>query len=73
MGGPGAVDHLDLSQREQQVLELLDSPLSLAEIGHELFLSANTVKWHLRHLYRKLGVHNRLDAVGRAQRLGLIE
>ena len=52
-----------LSEREQTVLELLDSELSVREIADHLFLSQNTVKAHVRSIYRKLGVSSRLSAV----------
>src|SRR3954471_1615478 len=45
-----------LSSRERQVLGYAPSMLSAAEIGSELFVSVNTVKAHLRSIYRKLGV-----------------
>lgn len=70
--GAGPVDAIDLSEREWEVLQLLDTPKSLNEVGQDLFVSINTVKWHVRRLYRKLGVHNRVDAVVRARQLGLI-
>ena len=46
--------------------------MSAPEIGAELYLSANTVKTHLRHLYRKLGAHSRHEAVQRARAIGLL-
>lgn len=52
-----------LSEREKTVLTLLDSELSVREIADHLFLSQNTVKAHVRSIYRKLGVSSRLSAV----------
>jgi DNA-binding CsgD family transcriptional regulator len=60
-----------LTEREVAVLHLLGGPLSLREIGHELYVSANTVKTHTQAIYRKLGVSSRHDAVARAKRLGI--
>jgi LuxR family transcriptional regulator, maltose regulon positive regulatory protein len=57
---------------ELAVLRLLATDLSQREIGSELFLSVNTVKTHTRHLYGKLGVGSRTEAVRRASALGLI-
>ena len=48
------------------------SEMTLSEIAKELFLSVNTVSTHMRHLYAKLGVHNRHGAVDRARALGLL-
>ena len=42
------------------------------EIANELFLSVNTVGTHKRHLFAKLGVHSRHEAVDRARALGLL-
>ncbi len=60
------------SEAELAVLRLLDSDLSVREVGERLFLSPNTIRTHVRALYRKLGVHSREDAVARATVLGLL-
>jgi len=60
------------SPAELAVLRLLESELSVRQIGEELFLSANTVRTHSRSIYRKLSVNSRADAVARADALGLI-
>jgi LuxR family maltose regulon positive regulatory protein len=61
-----------LTEREQRILRYLPTMLSNAEIGAEVFVSLNTVKTHLRSIYRKLGANGRADAVERARRLGLL-
>ncbi|HEX6418170.1 MAG TPA: LuxR C-terminal-related transcriptional regulator [Acidimicrobiales bacterium] len=61
-----------LSERELSVLRYLPSRLSNREIGAELYVSLNTVKSHLKTIYRKLDVERRDDAVRRARQLGLI-
>jgi LuxR family transcriptional regulator, maltose regulon positive regulatory protein len=63
---------LELSERELTVLRLLASELSQREIGSELYISLNTVKGHVRSIFRKLGVAARAEAVARARELGLI-
>jgi len=60
-----------LTEREAVVLRMLGGTLTLREIGHELYLSANTVKTHTQAIYRKLGVSSRHDAVARGKRLGI--
>jgi LuxR family maltose regulon positive regulatory protein len=60
-----------LTNRERSVLTLLPSMMNNAEIAAELFLSVNTVKVHLKSLYRKLGVNNRRQAVRAGRRLEL--
>ena len=62
-----------LTEREVTVLALLQSTLSLREIGHELYLSPNTVKTHARAAYRKLGVSTRQDAIARAHETGVLK
>ena len=61
-----------LSDREQAVLRYLPTMMSNAEIASELFLSVNTVKTHLKSIYRKLGATRRRDAVERARRVELL-
>lgn len=61
-----------LSDRELQVLTHLSEMLSTAEIAAEMYLSVNTVKTHLRSIYRKLAAAHRGEAVRRARQLRLI-
>jgi LuxR family transcriptional regulator, maltose regulon positive regulatory protein len=61
-----------LTESETRVLRYLPTHLGVPEIAAELFLSANTVRTHLQHLYRKLGVHSRGEAVQRARAIGLL-
>lgn len=61
-----------LSEREREVLGHLSEMLSTAEIAAEMYLSVNTVKTHLRSIYRKLSAAHRGEAVRRARQLHLI-
>jgi LuxR family maltose regulon positive regulatory protein len=61
-----------LTERELIVLRHLRSMLSTPEIASMLCVSANTVKTHVKNVYRKLGVGRRRDAIRRAQEVGLI-
>ncbi len=61
-----------LTEREREVLELLPSMRSVAEIAEDLAVSANTVKTHQRAIYHKLGADNRRAAVLRARTVGLL-
>ena len=56
-----------LSQRELQVLRLLDTALTGPEIARELFVSHNTLRSHTKHIFTKLGVNSRPAAVSRAK------
>jgi DNA-binding CsgD family transcriptional regulator len=61
-----------LSSSEIRVLRNLPTNLTAPEIAIELYVSHNTVRAHLRHLYAKLGTHRRADTVARARALGLL-
>lgn len=64
--------HPQLTPREREVLQLVATGRTNAEIAEHLRLSPNTVKEHASSMFRKLGVRNRAEAVQRAQRLGLL-
>jgi LuxR family maltose regulon positive regulatory protein len=68
--GEGLVE--PLSQREQVVLSYLPSWVSSNEIAAELYISLNTLKSHLRSIYRKLGASSRREAVVLARSRGLL-
>lgn len=61
-----------LTHRELDLLALLPTPLTNTELAERLFVSVNTVKSHLKSIYRKLDVDSRDNAVARARRLGLL-
>jgi len=60
------------SGSEIRVLRYLPTNLSVSEIANQLYISPNTVRTHVRHLYAKLGTHRRTDTVERARALGLL-
>jgi DNA-binding NarL/FixJ family response regulator len=62
-----------LSDREVEVLECLVDGLTTLQISSKLFISENTVKTHVRHIFEKLSVSNRAEAVGKALQMGLIK
>lgn len=61
-----------LSTTEMRVLEYLPTHLTMAQIASELYVSLNTIRSHMRHLYIKLDTHRRTDTVNRARALGLL-
>ena len=61
-----------LSSREVEVLRLVASGMSNAEISRALFVSLATVKKHINNIYRKLGTHSRTSALARARELHLL-
>jgi LuxR family transcriptional regulator, maltose regulon positive regulatory protein len=61
-----------LTERELAVLAQLPTMRTNEEIARDFYVSINTIKSHLTHLYRKLGVGNRREAVRRGRELGLI-
>jgi len=62
-----------LTAREHEVLTLMASGLSAAEIGAQLFVAPSTVKTHMGHIYEKLDVSDRAACVAQAMRHGLLE
>jgi LuxR family maltose regulon positive regulatory protein len=61
-----------LTVRELEILRLIAAGRSNPEIAELLYLSLNTVKWHVKNLYGKLGVSSRVEAAARAQELELL-
>jgi len=61
-----------LSESEARVLRFLPTNLSAPEISGQLYVSVNTVRTHMRHVYEKLGAHSRAEAVDRARAIGLL-
>jgi LuxR family maltose regulon positive regulatory protein len=55
-----------------QVLRLIHAGLTNQEIADQIVIAVSTVKWHINHLYAKLGVHTRTQALARAKELGLL-
>ena len=61
-----------LSERETAVLDAVARGLSNREIGRQLWISEQTVKFHLRNVYRKLGISSRTEAARYAYRTGRV-
>jgi ATP/maltotriose-dependent transcriptional regulator MalT len=61
-----------LTERELEVLKLLAERLSIQEISGRLFISPSTVQQHMHHIYRKLNVVNKRQAVASAEMLGIL-
>ena len=57
-----------LTQREWEVLDLMTDGASTADITRELVLTTDTVRTHVRHIFRKLHAHSRAEAVELARR-----
>jgi LuxR family transcriptional regulator, maltose regulon positive regulatory protein len=71
-GGTPAGLREDLSEAELRVVRYLPTNLRASDIAAELFVSTNTIRTHLRHIYAKLDAHGRAEAVDRARELGLL-
>ena len=75
---PDAINHLEeqekieLSQREIEVLEQLAKGLSYTKIAENIIISPSTVRKHIENIYKKLHVHNKLEAVKKARMNNLI-
>jgi len=65
-------EDIKLTNRETEVLEQLSKGLSYNLIAKNLFLSTGTVRKHIENIYKKLQVHNKIEAVQKAKRNNLI-
>jgi DNA-binding NarL/FixJ family response regulator len=63
----------ELSERELEVFRLIARGLSNAEIGRELFIGETTVKTHATHIFQKLGLRDRVQAVVLAYQSGILD
>ena len=61
-----------LTTREVDILRLMNDGLNSREIADKLVLSVGTVRWYLKQIYSKLGVHGRAEALARARELALL-
>lgn len=64
--------NMQLSERELEVLNCMADGMKTQDIASTLFVSENTVKTHIRHIFEKLEVSRRVEAVSKAIQLGLI-
>jgi two-component system, NarL family, response regulator DegU len=69
---PAGASRPSLTKREEEVLRLLATGVSIREAARQLFISVKTVKNHLASIYQKLDAHDRSQAVLKAVRMGLI-
>ncbi|WP_422107585.1 response regulator [Winogradskyella sp.] len=65
-------EEIKLTSREVEVLEQLSKGLSYNAVAENLILSTGTIRKHIEHIYRKLQVHNKLEAVEKAKRNNII-
>jgi LuxR family maltose regulon positive regulatory protein len=61
-----------LSDRELEILFLLETDLTVPEMAEKLYIAVSTVRSHIKSIYGKLGVHSRFEAVSRAEDFGLL-
>jgi DNA-binding NarL/FixJ family response regulator len=73
VAGDRAGDEPDFTPREREVIELLASGLTNAEIGRRIFVSESTAKFHVRNVMHKLGVHSRAEVAYAAGKRGLLD
>jgi len=66
------VEEIKLSKREKEVLEQLSKGLNYHQIAENLFISPSTVRKHIENTYKKLHVHNKMEAVQKAMKHNLI-
>jgi len=74
--GPNAPENsariVELSRREEEILRFVAAGLTNREIADRMFISVNTVKTHLKHVFSKIGATSRAQAIARAFALGLL-
>lgn len=68
----GPTDGVDLSPRQAQILRCIANGLAQKQIAADLGIAVGSVARHCNRLYRKLGAHDRAEAVARGMRIGLI-
>ncbi|MGB2868733.1 MAG: response regulator transcription factor [Bacteroidota bacterium] len=68
---PSGTADAGLTPREKEILALLVEGLNYGTIGEKLFISLDTVRNHIRHIYEKLHVHSKSQAVAKAMKKGL--
>ncbi len=69
---PSLGDTVDLSERETEILDQLSRGLRYRQVAKNLHISEGTVRKHIENIYRKLQVHNKISAVDKGKKLGLI-
>jgi DNA-binding NarL/FixJ family response regulator len=69
---PKDIEEIQLTSRETDVLEQLSKGLNYHKIAENLILSSGTVRKHIENIYKKLQVHNKLEAVQKAKKNNLI-
>ena len=62
-----------LSEREHDILQMLSSGMKHEEIASSLFISVPTVRYHVKNIYQKLEVNNKISAIQAAKAMGLLE
>ncbi len=65
-------EKFNLTEREKEILQCLIESRSLRSIAESLFISLETVRTHVKHIYKKLHVANRTEAVMKAIQQGLV-
>ncbi len=73
VAGEGAAAEPAFTDREREITQLIASGLTNREIGGRIFVSESTVKFHVRNVMRKLGVHSRAEVVYAAGKRGLLD
>ena len=68
---PAGVEQL--SEREIEVLRMLAAGQSYKEVGQSLFLSLNTVQFHVKSIYGKLAVNTRMQAIEKARQMHILD